>query len=158
MKSRPVKGHHKYVTIDETAKARDAAIADVQEYLSEGDPGWGDGVPALVVALTHFKVDYREIADGVGVSGLAILQVLADSGLEAEVAAAEAYRAGLVTEREAIERYRDLVLAEQRQEALRLRDAGHQPTAVARDVGVTRGAVRAWWSERDGADATTEDR
>ncbi|MFZ2172903.1 MAG: hypothetical protein WAW17_02495 [Rhodococcus sp. (in: high G+C Gram-positive bacteria)] len=150
MTASPISGQHTYVTVEQTAKARDLAVEKVRESLKGFDPLSEGEVPELVFALTKYKVDYREVADGVGVSGLDILQILSRS-IRTDDDIAQVYRAGLAAERQAIEEYREKVIDEQRTEVVRLLTAGRPITSVARDVGVTRTAARGWWeSERLG--------
>lgn len=140
-----------YVTVAQASEARDRAVAEVTKGL-EDRAGAGRSrkklnVDAVVEAMTIYGVDYREIADAAGVSGLAILEYLTQSfegGSSGEGVAEQVYHAGLTAERAALEAYRDQVIEAQRVEVLRLVEEGVMRTHIARQLAVSRTTVRDW--------------
>lgn len=154
MTTSPIRGHHNYVTTEQRAQALDRAVRAIEEHLRAKTPTSGIEVPDLAEAVTTFNADYREIADVAGVSGLAVLQLLSAS-VERNEDVVQAYQAGLITERRAVEDYREKVIEEQRKEVLRLLAAGRTEYAAAREVGVSRTVARVW-AEKKTTNADTK--
>lgn len=140
-----------YTTVEQAEDAREKAVAEVTTRLDASVPTCPTDDTTkcgqLVAAVTTYGVDYLEIADAAGVSGLTILEFLEQSlsgGRHADSSLEAILHAGLLAERQAAEAYRETVKEAQGREVRRLLAQGRLPATIARELGVSRRAVREW--------------
>ncbi|MBM4574912.1 hypothetical protein GS896_25435 [Rhodococcus hoagii] len=154
MTPRPVRVPSQYISVDRIASTRDSVVQLIGRRQQRRDP---EGLCREVLreALVDYGVDYREIADLAGVSGLDVLQILTEldtwnSSPESALINdrdSAVYRAALATERASIEEYLDQVVSAQRDEVVRLLDANLPLATVAREMGIPRTTARKWYEE-----------
>lgn len=139
-----------YITDQQRATALEQATTSVRAWLA-GDGEAADAIRDVTAAIVIYGVTHRQIAQMAGVTGMAIIRLLAPDYQYPQQPTAAARRVldaraeALRTERHAADRYRDEVLEAIRAEALhRIDYLGDEESPVARELGVNRASIRNW--------------